>query len=412
MNLNDEELKKDLEEQYAILESEIEEDKKKKRYLIVLILFLFLFLFMFGTTFSYFKIYDDNKQILEEYGIKDLFVKDYEDAFEFDPNINEYHVFVKDGTKEVEIGYTLNCKNCKVNIAGNKNLEPGDNLVKVIVEYPTGKKIEYIIHILVPLDTDESDLDLKYLNVLNHSLSSPFSRTKILYAVNDIKVNEEIVNISFEPVNNNNRVSLKLNGKPVTRPLTKLDNIYKIFFYTKTELNLGSNKLEIIISDNSGNTKTYYLYLFVTEDIIPVKVVSLTVDYIAPVSDEWIIDNLKSDGTVILSNIIPGWESKELQEVIITNLSNYDTDVDFDWINVSNNFNNPKDLEYYVYRDNKEIASNKLPTKDSNILKNVRIPANSVNRFYIGYKYIYREADQNEDQGKEYSAKFEASISK
>ena len=58
MDMDNEELKKDLEEQYSMLETEIEEDKKKKRYLVVFIFFLVMFLLMFGTTFSYFKIYN------------------------------------------------------------------------------------------------------------------------------------------------------------------------------------------------------------------------------------------------------------------------------------------------------------------------------------------------------------------
>ena len=38
MDMDNEELKKDLEEQYAMLETEIEEDKKKKRYLVIFII--------------------------------------------------------------------------------------------------------------------------------------------------------------------------------------------------------------------------------------------------------------------------------------------------------------------------------------------------------------------------------------
>ena len=425
INENNEELKKDLEEQYAMLETEIEEDKRKKRYLILLICFLCLFLFMFGTTFSYFRIYINNKQQQVNEGLKDLYVENYKDAYVFDKNVHEYTVFVKEGTTSVNIKYALSCKNCKVNIEGQDNLKPGDNEVKVTVtNEETGKVEEYIIHIVVPQTTEETNLDLISLNVLKHDLNSPFKRDKILYVASEIKTSEDITVVSFELFDKNNKVEVKLNGYGVGRPLVKQKDIYKIWFDVKKELHIGSNKLEIIVKDNNGNSKTYYLYIIVSEDKgIEQKVVEITVEYPDKIPTESTPSNptetpeetnedvvINVDGTVLISDIIPGWESTK-QQIKITNSSTYNTNVNFKWSNVNNSFDRKEDLEFYLYKDDEIIKSGILPANDDEIVSSVLIPANSINRYYMVYKYKYSEENQNIDQGKEFSAKINVAIS-
>ncbi|MBE6161030.1 MAG: cadherin-like beta sandwich domain-containing protein [Firmicutes bacterium] len=421
INENNEELKKDLEEQYAMLETEIEEDKKKKRYLILLICFLFLFLFMFGTTFSYFQIYIGNKQQQVDEGLKNLYVEKYEDAYVFDKNVYEYTVFVKEGTKSVNTKYVLSCEKCNVKIEGQDDLKFGDNKVKVtVINDKTGKVEEYIIHVIVPQTVEETNLDLISLSVLKHDLSSPFRRDRILYLATGIKTSEDITVVNFELFDKNNKVEVKLNGYAIGRPLVKQRDIYRIWFDVKKELHIGSNKLEIIVKDNNGNSKSYYLYLEVSEDKeIEQKVVEISVEYpnATPSNSDKTPEEINEDvvigvdGSILISDIVPGWESNK-QQITVTNSSTYNTNIDFKWSNVDNGFERKEDLEFYLYKDDELIKTGILPANDKEIITNMLIPANSINRYYMIYKYKYSEEDQNIDQGKEFSAKINVVISK
>lgn len=407
MGMNNEELQRDLEDQYAMLENEVQEDKKKKRYFVVLICFLCLFLFMFGTTFSYFKIYDENK-LQEVNGFKNLYVEGYEDAYEFDPNIHDYLVVVAPNTTSVTIKYVLDCQNCTVDIKGANDLKTGDNEVKIVLTHKkTGTKKEYIIHILVPEANEEAyeDLDLISLKTKNHSFTEKFYHGKTSYIVDSIKTSEDVAEISFELYDNNNSVELRINGSYVTRTMMRQGNIYKIRFNVKTEFHVGTNKLEIIVKDNKGNSKIYNLFLIVSDDGEEQKIIEINVEY----NSHGELDN---DGNVYISEIIPGWQSDSKQEIKITNNSSYDTSVDINWTEVNNNFSKSEDLQYFLYEDNTLIKTDALPMQDSKLLKNISIPANSVKKFYISYKYMYLDIDQNIDQGKEFRSKLSVTLSK
>ena len=206
--------------------------------------------------------------------------------------------------------------------------------------------------------------------------------------------------VGFELKDPSNKVSLKLNNATVTRKPEVNGSEYTIDFIVKSELHLGSNKLEIIISDNDGNEKKYTLYLIVTNKEDQQKVVEIVVDY------------GNDNGNYLIANIIPGWEASEKQHITITNSSNYDTSVDFNWTSVKNEFVNTDDLEYTLYKENKIIKIGKLPVKDSNLISNIEIPANSKNNYYISYKYIYSEKDQNVDQGKTFSSIINVTLTK
>lgn len=439
MDMDNEELKKDLEEQYAMLETEIEEDKKKKRYLVVFIFFLVMFLLMFGTTFSYFKIYNGREEI-KEVLVKDLYINEKKDAFDFDENIKKYVVSMPYGTEKVTFGYKI-CENCTIDITGNENLKIGSNEIKIkIVNKDTKIEDDYIIYVIVenkeendndsnnsgntkpstnpegntpsnsndnnPGNSDDKnndneeinkDLRLKYLEVTNHTFLREFSPNNNYYITNDIFDNEDSLKVKFTLFDESNTFKLKLNGVDVERETTKEDDKNVLYLNIKTELTLGSNKLEIIVCDGKDNTNTYEVYLYV-KHYNDEKVINLEVEPI------------NGDGTFSFSNVIPGWESDGMQGIKITNKSNYDAYINLKWTEVLNEFNNKNDLSYEIKFNNKIIKSGYLPDEESFIIKNLVIKANSSSIYYFKYKYQYTDNDQNVDQGKAFKTRIQVSL--
>ena len=431
--INNEELQKDLEEQYAILEGEVQEDKKKKRSLVMLVFFLCLFLFMFGVAFSYYKTYEQKKQQQLVDCLDDMYVEGYKDAFKFDPSIREYVVIVKPKTTDVKVIYVLGCKgfeckNCKIEVTGENGLKPGDNLVNVKVTRLTDNYVrEYIIHVVVPSEPtpeppkpttpeptppeptpEKRSLNLISLDVKNHGLTETFDPEKVEYVSTGIKISEKKTEVSFELEDKRNHFELKLNGSPVSRATEAEGDINKIWFYTQTELHLGANKLEIIVKDDEGNSKTYTLFIVVEKDDDKPEVVEIIVDYDTPASEEW---NTTAQGGVMIAQIVPGWESSTPQRIKITNNSRFNTSVDFSWKGVSNNFDAPADLEYELYKGETLLKKGTLPTSDEVIITNVSTPAFSVENYYLKYRYIYRDYSQNDDQGKEFKGTVNVTLS-
>lgn len=412
MDINNEELKKDLEEQYATLEEEIKEDKKKKRYLLVFIFFLAIFLVIFGTSFSYYKLYEENKKEEENIIMKDLYIEGYEESFEFDPKIYTYVISVPYNTLTVELKYVLSSTNYDVEIKGNEYLKTGVNTVEVIIKNSTGDEIlKYTIYVTVEENINDSqtssseeeinkNLLLKSINVSNHMLDKKFDSNNNYYVVKDIKDTENQILIDFEVVDKSNQIILKLNDAIITRDSKIENDKYLINLNVNTELTLGTNKFEIIVKDNNGNENVYYIFLVVSDSKDNQKVVEISVEY------------QNDNGNYIISNIIPGWESLEKQHVIVTNSSNYDTTIDIKWTNVDNTFVNTNDLEYFLYKDDILLKTGILPVKDENLIQNLKISANSKNNYYISYRYIYSQNDQNIDQGKTFNAKLKIVLAK
>ena len=121
---------------------------------------------------------------------------------------------------------------------------------------------------------------------------------------------------------------------------------------------------------------------------------------------------MNDNGKYIIASVVPGWESSERQHIIVSNTSNYDTNIDLLWTNVTNSFTNINDLEYTLYRENKIIKEGKLPIEDEYIIKNLELVANSTTNYYISYRYLYQETSQNEDQGKEFNSQVKVELSK
>lgn len=404
MDLNNEELKKDLEEQYAILEEEVEEDKKKKRFLVVFLFFLFIFLGIFGSTFSYIRLYNGSINVEKDnILLKDLDVINHEGILNYSPNIHKYVIELPHGTKKISFKYLLGNNDYKITITGNDNLKTGLNTVTIVVEDEDGNKEEYIVYVYVMEDDSNvhTNLSLIELDVSNHTLNKEFKPYTTTYIVNNVKNTEDSVEIGFRVKDPSAHVNAKLNGVDVSDYLTDEGNgKYSIRIDASQVLNLGANKLEIILSDDEGNKKTYNLFINVVSESLEPSVIEIVVDYGSV------------NGKYLIEEITPGWESSERQKFTITNDSNYDAYVDVDWTNVKNNFVNKEDLEYTLFKENSKIKSGILPSTDENITKTLLIPAHSKINYYISYKYIYRDTDQNIDQGKLFSTVVKVSISK
>lgn len=402
MDIKNDELQKDLEEQYAMLENEIQEDKKKKRYLVVFIFFLVMFLIMFGTTFSYFKIYSTQQEI-DNTLIKSLSIKEKSDLFTFDESIKSYVVTMPSGTKRIDFEYEI-CKNCEISISGNDNLKEGVNEIVIkIKNNELQKEEEYIIYVVVeseenPENNQLRDLRLKDLNVANHIFTNNFVPNITSYITNEIYNNEDKIKINFKLIDPVNNFKIVLNGSEISRKTELVGDYNTLELNVKTELVLGANKLEIKVYDEEGNSKTYYIFLDVKEYIVDQKVINIEVE------------PLNGDGTYSISNVIPGWESDGSQAIRITNKSNYNAFISLKWIEVTNDFTYKDDLKYEIINNNKTINSGTLPSEDTIIAKNINISANSSNIFYVKYKYLYSDNDQNIDQGKIFKARIIASI--
>lgn len=441
MDMNNEELENDLKEQYAMLETEIEEDKKKKRYLVVFIFFLIMFLLMFGTTFSYFKIYNGRDEI-KEVLIDDLYINENKDAFVFDKDVKSYVLSMPSNTNQITFGYKI-CKKCTIDISGNENLKTGSNEIKVkIINKDTKIEENYIIYVIVEEKEDNSlnpttkpdnsnsnttvdnnsnsstdlpnidngnnindekqdiikDLRLKSLEVTNHTFLNEFNPDNNYYITNDIFDNEDALKIKFSLIDESNAFKLKLNGVDVDREIIKENENHILELNVKTELVIGANKLEIIVFDEKNNANVYEIYLNVKKYEEDQKVINLEVE---PVN---------GDGIFSFSNIIPGWESDGTQAIKVTNKSNYGAYINLKWTEVINEFSNKNDLTYEIKYNNKVIKSDYLPDKDSYIIKNLSVKANSSNVYYFKYKYLYTENDQNIDQGKTFKARVQVSI--
>lgn len=408
MDLNNEELKKDLEEQYAILEEEVQEDNKKKRNLIVFLFFLFLFLGIFGSTFSYIRLYNNNLNLHEAPNLLiELDVEGVDGLINFDNSVHTYVVELAKGTKKIDFSFTLGNPEYKITIDGNEDLKPGINTVKIVVTDDDGREEEYIIYVYVEEDKKpdvienvSQSLNLVDLNISNHSLNKEFKPSVTTYVVNNIKHNENFVRIKYLVEDDSVKKTIKLNNADVTKLAKKTGTgSYYIDLNPETDLTLGTNKFEVTLTDNDGKSKTYYLFLQVVDGVY---VVEVSVVY----------DNLNHDGKYIAYEIVPGWESEENQEFTVINKSNFNTSIDVKWTNVKNSFKNTNDLEYEFYKGNVKLSSGKLPTKDSILLSGISVPANSSTKYSIKYKYNYRDENQNEDQGKEFSTVISTSISK
>ena len=444
MEEKNEELEKDLQEQYAMLEEEKEEDKKKKRVLGLLIILLFLFLIMFGTTFSYIKIYDNIKKSQEDIGgLKDLYVDGYKDAYEFHPDVYNYVVRVKPNTTSVNIIYVLGCQDCKVNIDGDEGLVPGDNEVKVELTLKDGTVKEYIIDVIVdeeiptppaptpvkPLPTPtptpiptptptpepteekiETPVGLKDLKVVEHALDRAFNTYVTSYIVADVKNNESNVILKYETLDPTNKTKILLNKTDISNGKVESNGVGQIKINVENYLPLGANKVEIIVSNDDGKEVKYTVFLVVSEitnpDDVP-QVIDIVVDYGA-----------YANGQYLMENIVPGWDSSVNggnQEIRITNSSQYNTKINFKWVNVSNGFTRTNDLVYTLYKNGNAVdgvIDKVLPTNSSVIVNNIQLDANSTDVYSIRYKYKYFENEsQNVDQGKVFKGKITVELS-
>ena len=435
MEEKNEELEKDLQEQYAILEEEKNEDKKKRRTIGLFVVLLLLFLIMFGTTFSYIRIYDGKKQSVSCTALKNLYIEGYEDAFEFNANIHRYVLRVKKNTTSVDVRYVLGCQGYKVEITGADNLKPGDNEVKVTVILEDGSKEEYIIDVIVdeeptpkptptpnpnptpnpdptptPTPTDGEDdnskktipVGLKDLKVSRHELDREFKTEVTNYIVDGIKNTEDSVLLNYVLLDPSNKTKIIVNGTDLTSSKNEANGKGSININVNTYLDLGSNKVEIIVYDDDNNEVKYTVFLVVSEITDPddqPQVIEIIVDYGA-----------YPNGQYLVENIVPGWDSTQTggnQAIKVTNGSNYNQAIKFKWTNVDNRFNRKEDLLYTLYKGDTEIASGTLPAAETEITTSSPIiaEANTVVTYYIKYSYkYYKDVSQNVDQGSTFKA--------
>ena len=155
----------------------------------------------------------------------------------FDPNVTEYKTTVKD-LKEVTVNAVAAESSSRISISDNyKNLQKGDNLIKVQVTAENGTTKTYSINVnLTTTPTDEellkADATLKKLKIKGYKLE--FSSTEKKYFL-EVPYTVTKLNITTEATNEKSEV--------------KLDN---------PKLKIGKNTITITVtSEDKSSTETY-----------------------------------------------------------------------------------------------------------------------------------------------------------
>lgn len=148
-------------------------------------------------------------------------------TIEFSPNVTTYNVTIN--SEKTTISASATDSYAKINGTGNKNLKYGANKFDIVVTSEAGTTKIYTINVTRP-DNRNSDNTLKELKLSNATIS--FKSNITSYSVT-IDASETTINA----VANNSKSKIMGTG-------------------TK-KLNYGSNKFEIIVTAENGNTKKY-----------------------------------------------------------------------------------------------------------------------------------------------------------
>jgi len=159
-----------------------------------------------------------------------------------------YEVEVSENTDKITIDATLSNPNSSIEYIYNGKvvndlkdlpLKPGDNQVTIVVTGEDGVKRTYTVVVHKKLSDNNYLSDI----VTDHKLNETFKKDKNDYTMT---VPENIDTVNLNPILEDSRSKLtyKLNGKPID----SLENL---------KLVDGDNKLEIIVTSESGKENTY-----------------------------------------------------------------------------------------------------------------------------------------------------------
>lgn len=157
---------------------------------------------------------------------------------EFDPDTLNYSFTTNDHSLNIKA--TPNNKYAKVTISNNaKNLMPGENIITIDVMSEAGNTRTYTLTVTRELSSDNT---LKVLEVKDITLNPEFDKDTLEYSFDTHKKNIEITAIP-----NNKYAKVVINGS--------------------LSLNEGANEIEILVTSETGDTRTYKIHAnFVLDD--------------------------------------------------------------------------------------------------------------------------------------------------
>ncbi len=133
--------------------------------------------------------------------------------------------------------------------------------------------------------------------------------------------------------------------------------------------------------------------------------------------DDPIIDVDPSDNAILYVTYVkavealdiePGWS--DTQKFTIENQSNETLIFNINWKDVHNTFTMPGGFTYTLKRDGIVEGTYDAPKTDSKLVERIIIPAKTTYSYEIIYNFNNLDQNQNEDQGKQFSAKIVAEI--
>ena len=170
--------------------------------------------------------------------LKSLSVDNYSLNPNFSPNVDNYKLSVKYAVSQINVKAVCNGTDCKVEGFGKKDLNVGDNTIKVIVTAQSGDKKTYTIIVTREKDTRSSDATLKNLEVVdidkNEVISNEFYTTKTDYM---LVVPYDTKKIKFNISSNHEKAKFN-----------EIDNY---------ELKVGNNEFKITVTAENGTQKIY-----------------------------------------------------------------------------------------------------------------------------------------------------------
>ncbi len=170
--------------------------------------------------------------------LKSLSVENYRLIPEFKTNVKNYVVNVNSDVDNVNILATCNGKNCQITGNGKKTLKVGDNNFDIVVKSESGTQETYKLIIVRAEDNRSKDSNLVLARIFD---SNTKEEIKFDFDGKDIEYNIDVLN----------DVSNIYFDLECSNALCKIDK------KNNYDLAEGNNKIEITVTAENGDKKTY-----------------------------------------------------------------------------------------------------------------------------------------------------------
>ncbi len=161
---------------------------------------------------------------------------------EFNKAIKEYYLVVDNTVENLEVVAFAENNEATVTISGNENLQMGKNTINIIVESKDKTKTEnYKIYVTKTNNIELANANLETLAIREGTLVPEFNANVTNY---NVEVANSVDNIQILAIPQKENAVVKINGNSVIN--------------TNMEINIGDNKLEIVVVAQDGITIKKY----------------------------------------------------------------------------------------------------------------------------------------------------------